>query len=71
MTDFQICISVPLNLAQNANKMSFPLNFQISKGHHFTATGSKILKLLPNTRFDSSFQNNVLVRLQLFSFVCY
>ena len=61
-----------LNLAQNANKMSFPFNFtKISKGRHFTVTGSKILKLLPDTPFDTSFQNNVLVSLQLFPFVCY
>ena len=61
-----------LNLAQNANKMSFPLNFtKISKGRHFTVTVSKILKLLPDTPFDTSFQNNVLVSLQLFPFVCY
>ena len=61
-----------LNLSQNANKMSFPFNFtKISKGRHFTVTGSKILKLLPDTSFDTSFQNNVLVSLQLFLFVRY
>ena len=61
-----------LNLAQNANKMSFPFNFtKISKDRHFTVTGSKILKLLPDTSFDTSFQNNVLVSLQLFLFVRY
>ena len=52
--------------------MSFPFNFtKISKGRHFTVTGSKILKLLPDTSFDTSFRNNVLVSLQLFPFVCY
>ena len=61
-----------LDLAQNANKMSFLFNFaKISKGCHFTVTGLKILKLLPDTLFDISFQNNVLVSLQLFPFVCY
>ena len=61
-----------LNLAQNANKMPFPFNFtKILKDRHFTGTGSKILKLLPDTPFDTSFQNNVLMRLQLFHFVCY
>ena len=52
--------------------MSFPFNFtKISKDRHFTATGSKILQLLPDTIFDTSFQNTVLVSLQLFFFVCY
>ena len=37
----------------------------------FTVTGLKILKLLPDTSFDASFQNNVLVSLQLFPFVRY
>ena len=61
-----------LKLAQNANEMSFPFNFtKISKDHHFTVTGSKILKLLPDVPFDTSFQNNVLVTLQLFPVVCY
>ena len=61
-----------LNLAQNANKMSFPFNFtKISKGRHFTVTGSKIFKLLPDTSFDNSFQDNVIVSLQLFLFVRY
>ena len=61
-----------LNLALNANKMSFLFNFtKISKGHQFTVTEPKILKLLPDTPFDTSFQNNVLVSLQLFPFVCY
>ena len=54
------------NLAQNANKMSFPFNFtKISNGCHFTVTEPKILKLLPDTNFDTSFQNNILVSLQL------
>ena len=61
-----------LNLAQNTNKMSFLFNFtKISKGRHFTVTEPKILKLLPDTPFDTSFQYNVLVSLQLFPFVCY
>ena len=34
-------------------------------------TGSEILKLLPETPFDTSFQNNVLVSLQQIRFVCY
>ena len=34
-------------------------------------TGSEILKLLPDTAFDTSFQNNVLMSVQLFPFVCY
>ena len=29
-----------------------------------------ILKLLPDTTFDTTFQNDVLVSLQLFPFVC-
>ena len=42
-----------LNLAQNANKMSFTFNFpNISKSRHFTVTWSKILKLLPETPCD-------------------
>ena len=58
------------NLGQNANKRSFPFNFKkISKSRHFTVTGSKILKVLPDTSFHTSFQNNVLVSLQLFPFV--
>ena len=61
-----------LNWAQNVNKRSFPFNFtEISKGCHFTVTEPNILKLLPDTPFDTSFQNNVLVSLQLFLFVCY
>ena len=61
-----------LNLAQNANKMSFPFNFtKISKGRHFTVTGSKNFKLLPDTSFDTSFQNNIIVSLQLFLLVRY
>ena len=61
-----------VSLLQNVNKMSFPFNFKkISKGRHFMVTRSEILKLLPDTPFDTSFQNNVLVSLQLFSFVCY
>ena len=65
-------ISIGPNLAQNANKMSFPFNFtKMSKGRHFMVARSKILKLLPETPFDTSFQNGVLVSLQLFSFVCY
>ena len=61
-----------LNLAQNANKTSFPFNIaKTSKGRHFTVTGSKILNLLPDTPFHTIFQNNVLVSLQLFLFVCY
>ena len=61
-----------LNLAQNANKWSFPFNFtKISKGRHFTVTEPNMLKLLPDTPFDTSFQNNVLMRLQLFPFICY
>ena len=52
--------------------MSFPFNFitKISEDHHFTVTGSKILKLLSDTPFGTSFQNDVLVSLQLFPFVC-
>ena len=51
-----------LKLSENVNKMSFPFNFtKISKGRHFTVTGSEILKLLPDIPFDTSFQNNVLV----------
>ena len=58
-----------LNLQQNANKMSFPFNFtKISKGSHFTVTSSKILKLLPNIPFDTSFQSNVLVSLPAIKF---
>ena len=34
-------------------------------------TGLKFLKLLTDATFDTSFQNNVLVSLQLFPFVCY
>ena len=61
-----------LNLAQNANKMPFPFNFtKISKGRHFTVPEPKVLKLLPDTPFDATFQNSVLVSLQLFPFVCY
>ena len=61
-----------LDLAQNANKVSFTFNFtKISKDRHLTVTGSKILKLLPDTPFDTSFQNKVLVSFQLFLFVCY
>ena len=61
-----------LNLAQNANKMSFLFNFtKNSKGCHFTVTEPKILKLLPGTPFDTAFQNSVLMSLQLFPFVCY
>ena len=61
-----------LNLPQNANKMSFLLNFtNISQGRHFAVTESKILKLLPDIPFNTSFQNNVLVTLRLFPFVCY
>ena len=60
-----------LNLAQNANKKSFPFNFtKNSKGRHFMVTEPNILKLLPDTSFDTNFQNNV-VSLQLFPFVCY
>ena len=56
-----------LNLAQNANKKSFPFNFtKISKGCHFTVTETNILKLLLDTLSDTTFQNNVLVSLQLF-----
>ena len=44
---------------------------KISKSRNFTIIWSKILKLLPDTHFDTSFQNNVLVSLQLFLFVCY
>ena len=45
-----------LNLAQNANKMSFPFNFtKTSKGRHFTVTEPKILKILPDTLFDTAF----------------
>ena len=61
-----------LNLAQNANKMSFPFNFtKISKGLHFTVTEPKVLKVLPDTPFDAALQNSVLVSLLLFPFVCY
>ena len=61
-----------LKLTQNANKMSFPFNVtKISNDRHFTVTWSKILKHLPDTPFGTSFQNNVLVSLQLFPFVCY
>ena len=60
-----------LNLAQNANKMSLPFNFtKSSKGHHFTVTEPKILKLLPDTPLDTVFQNNVIMSLQLFPFAC-
>ena len=45
-----------LNLAENANKMSFPSNFtKISKGRHFTVTKPKILKILPDTLFGTAF----------------
>ena len=49
-----------LNLAQNVNKMSFLFIFtKISRGFkNFTATGTKILKFLPSTPFDTSFENN-------------
>ena len=41
--------------------MSFSFNFtKISKGHHFTVNGSKILKLSPDPPFSSSFQKKVL-----------
>ena len=51
--------------------MSFPFNFtKISKEPHFTVTQPKILKLLSDTTFDTSFQN-VLVSLKLLPFVCY
>ena len=61
-----------LNLAQNVNKRSFPFNFtKISKDRHFTVTEPNILKLLPDTPFDTSFQNDVLASLQLFPLVCY
>ena len=60
-----------LNLAQNANKWSFPFNFtKMSKGCHFTVTEQNILILLPDTTFDTTFQNDVVVSLQLFPFVC-
>ena len=52
--------------------MSFPVNFtKLSKGRHFTVTEPNIMKLLPDIPFDTSFQNDVLVSLQLFLFVCY
>ena len=52
--------------------MSFPFNFtKISKDGHFTVTGSKILKLLSDTPFDTNFQNHILVSLQVFPVVCY
>ena len=61
-----------LSFAQKVNKMSFPSNFtKISEGRHFAVTEPKILKLLPDTPFDTTFQSNVLVSLQLFPFVCY
>ena len=45
-----------LNLAENANKMSFPSNVtKISKGRHFTVTKPKILKILPDTLFGTAF----------------
>ena len=60
------------HLVQNANKASFPFSFtKMSKDHHFMVTGLKFLKLLTDATFDTSFQNNVLVSLQLFPFVCY
>ena len=52
--------------------MSFPVNFtKLSKGRHFTVTEPNIMKLLPDIPFDTSFQNDVLVSLQLFLLVCY
>ena len=52
--------------------MSFPFNFtNISMDRHFTVTWSKILKLLSDTPFDTSFQNHILVSLQVFPVVCY
>ena len=61
-----------LDLAQNANKMSFLFNFaKISKGCHFTVHGSNNLKLSPGTAIDSTFQTDVLASLLLLSFVCH
>ena len=61
-----------LNLAQSTKKRSFPFNFtNISMGPHFTVTDPNTVKLLPDTPFDTTFQNNVLVSLQLFPFACY
>ena len=61
-----------LNLAQSPKKRSFPFNFtNISKVRHFTVTEPNILKLLPDTPFDTTFQNNVLVSLQVFLFAYY
>ena len=61
-----------LNLAKSMKKRSFPFNFtNISTGRHFTVTDPNILKLLPDTPFDTTFQNNVLVSLQLFPFACH
>ena len=61
-----------LNLAQNANKMSFPLNFNNNfKGPPLFSHWVKNVELLPGTPSDTSFQNNVLVSLHLFPFGCY
>ena len=61
-----------LKLAQGTKKRSFPFNFtNISTGRHFTVTDPNTVKLLPDTPFDTTFQNNVLVSLQLFPFASY
>ena len=52
--------------------MSLPFNFaKISKGRHFTVSGSKNLKLSLDSPFHNSFQKNVLASWLLFSFCCY
>ena len=61
-----------LKLAQNANKMSFPLNFNNNfKGLTLFGPWVKNVELPPDTPSDTSFQNNVLVSLHLFPFGCY
>ena len=63
-------VSYFLNLAKTANKMPFPFNFaKISKCCYLVQSWSKNLKLSPNTPFHTSFKENVLPSLLLFSFV--
>ena len=55
-----------------AIKRWFPFNFaNILQGRHFVVGGSKNFKLLVDTSFDSSLQNNALPSLLLFLCACY
>ena len=52
--------------------MWFPFNFAKNlKDRHFVVAGSKTLKLLANTCFGVTFQENVMSSFLLFLSVCY